>query len=67
MMGINNFKNLEKEEFNTFDPSINRIRNNVIGSLGLFKLIADSIELFLPNVVDTFLNMSKGPKTGKNT
>ena len=61
-MRINNFKKLEKLEVENLDQPIARIKNNVTGSLGLFRLIGDMIELFLPKIFGTFVSMSKPKK-----
>lgn len=58
-MRINNFKKLESLEVENMDLPISRIKNNVTGSLGLFRLVGDMIELFLPKIFGTFVSMSQ--------
>ena len=58
-MRINNFKELDNMEEELVDESLTRIKGNVIGSLGLFKFAGNLIELFMPNVVEILINMTK--------
>lgn len=62
-MRINNFKKLESLEVENMDLPISRIKNNVTGSLGLFRLVGDMIELFLPKIFGTFVSMSQSKKS----
>ena len=58
-MSVNNFKELEKIETEFMDEPIGRIKNNVVGSLGLFRFVGDIIELFLPKIFNLFVSMSQ--------
>jgi len=66
-MRVNNFKELEKMEVEDMDQPISRIKNNVTGSLGLFRLVGDMMELFMPKVFGLFVSMSQQQKPGNST
>lgn len=67
-MPVNNFKELEKEQERSFSDSDQRIKKNVNYSIGFFQFIGDIIDLFMPKVVNMFLNLSggQGPKADSN-
>ena len=66
-MRINNFKKLERQEVENMDQSLSRIKNNVTGSLGLFRLVGDVVELFLPKIFGLFVSMSKPQEPDNST
>ena len=59
-MRVNNFKELEREEMKNLDPSISRIKSNVNSNLGIFQLIGEMVELFLPKFFGMFINLAGG-------
>lgn len=63
-MQVNNFKELGKEQERSFSKSDQRIQKNVNYSVGFFQFIGDILELFMPKIVNMFLNLSggQGPK-----
>lgn len=70
----NNFKQLyEEEEYTYRENHQHKIRTNIWGTLGLFRLVGDLIEVFLPRVMDVFVMASDardettatGPVRGK--
>ncbi len=62
-MRTNNFKRLEEEEFNNMPEPPAEIQNNIVGQVNLFRFIGDIIELYLPKVVDLFVQMSGGDQS----
>ncbi len=59
-MRTNNFKRLEEEEFNNMPEPPAEIQNNIVGQVNIFRFIGDIIDLYLPKVVDLFVQMSGG-------
>lgn len=59
----NNFKQLyEEEEYTYRENHQHKIRANIWGTLGLFRLVGDLIDVFLPSVMNVFVMASGGRK-----
>ena len=60
-MGVNNFKELEKEQVEQFSQiQKEKVKSSIDSSVGMFRFIGDIFELYLPKVVDMFVRMSGG-------
>ncbi len=60
-MGVNNFKELEKEQVEKFNQTQKEnVKNSIDSSIGVFRFIGDIFELYLPKVIDMFVRMSGG-------
>ena len=66
-MAGNNFKQLYEEEERLYEANHDhKIRSNLWGTLGLFRLMGDLIDVFLPRVFDIFV-MASGGGRGDNS
>jgi len=64
-MEDNNFKRLYEDEENAYEVKHHqKIRANVLGTLGLFRLVGDLVDVFLPRVMDIFVMASGGRDDG---
>ena len=59
-MAINNFKELERQNEKEYGTPPEHVRDNILGSLSLFKFIGDILELYLPRVFSLMVRMSGG-------
>ena len=59
-MRVNNFKELEKEEMQKIDSSLQRIKSNVNSNLGFFQFFGDMIEMFLPRLAGILVHLTGG-------
>ena len=59
-MRVNNFKELEREEIRNIDPSIEKIKSNVNSNLGIFQLIGEMVEMFLPRLLNMIVSLTGG-------
>lgn len=59
-MEINNFKELERQEIADLGKPPETIRQKIAHNMGLFRLIGDMVELFLPNAGNSIIGMTKG-------
>lgn len=66
-MAGNNFKQLYEEEERLYQANHHhKIRSNLWGTLGLFRLAGDLVDVFLPRVFDIFVMASGGNREKKN-
>lgn len=64
-MSKNNFKELEEQEMANVSFDDVGIQKNINSSMGLIRFVTDIVELYIPNVVETFLStlsQNKPPK-----
>lgn len=61
----NNFKKLEEEEFEHLAFGGQDIKNNIGSTMDLFRFVTDVLELYVPNVVETFVNIVSGKNKPK--
>mgnify|MGYP006289035297 FL=1 len=62
----NNFKQLyEEEEYAYQTNHQHKVRANIWGTLGLFRLVGDLVDVFLPRVMDVFV-MASGARAEKS-
>ncbi|MBK7409654.1 MAG: hypothetical protein IPL49_03920 [Saprospirales bacterium] len=57
---MNNFKNLIEEEMRDVPPLPPQIKNNVQGNMGFFRFLGNTIELYLPRVLDAVVASLSG-------
>lgn len=57
MMKKNNFKILEDQELQNLEFDSDRVQNNIDTTVGVYRFFTDIIELYLPKVVDTMVNL----------
>lgn len=56
-MSNNNFKELEEQELKDIEFDSVGVQNKINSSVNIFRFVTDMIELYIPKVVDTVLNM----------
>ena len=60
-MEQNNFKQLFEQEEETYEKNHQRhIASKVWGTLGLFRLVGDIVEIFIPRVMEVFVMAAGG-------
>lgn len=58
----NNFQLLEDQEFENLDFNSDGIKSGIDSSVGIFRSISDVVELYLPKVFETIIELFK-PET----
>jgi hypothetical protein len=63
---MNNFQRLMQEEERRTPPPPPRIKNNLGGTMKVYRFLGQVVELYLPRVIDLFILLSGGekPQTG---
>lgn len=56
---MNNFKKLAEEKMDKKSPP-KRVEKNVKGTIGVFELVSNIVELFIPKVVNVWNDMLGG-------
>jgi len=57
-MEKNNFRRLEEEMEQQFEKSSDKIKNNVVKRKGMWDLIGDLFELYIPKIFSTIVGSS---------
>lgn len=57
-MKKNNFKRLEEEMEKQYEKSSDKIKNNVVKRKGMWDLIGDLFELYIPRIFSTIVGSS---------
>ncbi len=57
-MEQNNFKRLEEEMEQQYEKSSDKIKNNVVRRKGMWDLIGDLFELYIPRIFSTIVGSS---------
>jgi hypothetical protein len=50
-MGVNNFKELQKEQIKRFDKNTNRVGKNIKTNIDNFKFVGSLLELYLTTAI----------------
>ena len=61
---MNNFKNLEEILSKDKDFTIQKVRNNLVHTRGVFSFIGDLVEMFLPRLAEVITGMAGGSEDG---
>jgi len=59
-MGMNNFKELQKQEIANTEFKSNNIKSGINSSMGAFRFMGDMLDHFIPKVIGIFVNMAGG-------
>ncbi len=59
---MNNFEKFEEDLVNKFGDPPNKVKKEIDGSVGFFRIIGNIVELFIPKMMDLFINMSGGSR-----
>ncbi len=56
----NNFKRIQEEDEERYADRTSRVQNSLWQTLGVFKLMGDVVEIYLPKVFDVLIAASGG-------
>ena len=64
----NNFEKIEEDLISQFGEPPKSVKRNIDESFSIFRMIGNIIELFMPKVIEVFVNLAGGDKddSGKN-
>lgn len=62
---MNNFKKLEEEEYEHLAFGSQDIKNNIGSTMDLFRFVTDVVELYVPNILETFVSIVSGKNKPK--
>jgi hypothetical protein len=57
---INNFKKIEEDLISRHGEPPAKVKKNIDSTFGIFRIMGDILELFVPNMIQLFVNLAGG-------
>ena len=61
----NNFKKLEEDLISRHGEPPSKVKKNIDSTFGIFRIMADILDLFIPKMIQLFVNLAGGEKNPK--
>lgn len=63
---VNNFKKLEEDLIAKHGEPPAKVKKGIDSTFGIFRIIGDIIDLFIPKMIRLFINLAGGEEKTKN-
>lgn len=58
----NNFKKLEEDLISHYGEPPKKVKDSIDGTIGVFKVMGDVLELFIPRMLEMLTSLFSGPQ-----